>query len=203
MASGPAETAAHTPNERRRNERSRQAIMSATRALVDRDGLRDLTIEAIARHAGVGKATIYRWWPSKAAVVMEALQEEIAPQIPFPDTGSAREDLRRQLAAVIKLLSTTRTGHAYLALIAESLHDPALAEALVERYIAGRRSAASTVFQRGIDRGELRPDLDVGVAIDAIYGAVYYRLLVSHAPTGPGYADELLDQLYPALVATA
>ncbi len=188
------------PDERRRSERSRQAILRATRTLLRRRSLRDLTMEAIAERAGVGKATIYRWWPSKAAVAMDAIRAEIDPQIPFPDTGSAREDLRRQIAAVIEVLAT-ETGRTYLALIAESQHDSALARTLAERYIAGRRAAATAVLERGIARGELRPDLDPDIAIDAIYGAVYYRLLVSHASTGPDYADALLDELYDTLAA--
>jgi AcrR family transcriptional regulator len=146
----------------------------------------------------VGKATIYRWWPSKAAVVMDAVLEAASPRIPFPDTGSAREDLRRQIASVIELYTRTKTGRGIRALIAESQHDPSLAESLRDSFIASRRAEAGTVFERGIERGELRPDLDVGVAIDSLYGAVYYRLLVSHAPLDAGYTDTLIDQLFPA-----
>jgi AcrR family transcriptional regulator len=187
-----------TPDEKRRNEGARRAILRAARELLDRRGFRRLTIEGIAGRAGVGKATIYRWCPSKAAVVIEAVLEAANPRIPFPDTGSARDDLRRQLASVIELYTRTKTGRGIRALIAESQHDPSLAESLRDRFIASRRAEAGAVFERGIERGELRPDLDVGVAIDALYGAVYYRLLVSHAPLDAAYADTLIDQIFPA-----
>jgi AcrR family transcriptional regulator len=192
----PADT--KTPNQRRRNAKARSAILRAARELLHRRGLQRLTIEGIAERAGVGKATIYRWWPSKAAVVMDAVLEAAGPRIPFPDTGSAREDLRRQIASVIELYTRTKTGRGIRAMIAESQHDPSLAESLRDRFIASRRAEAAAVFERGIERGELRPDLDVGVAIDALYGAIYYRLLVSHAPLDAVYADTLIGQVFPA-----
>jgi AcrR family transcriptional regulator len=192
----PAVSRVH-PNAERRNERSRRAILRAARQLLYRDGFRALTIEGIAARAGVGKATIYRWWPSKAAVAMEALIEDAVPQLPHPDTGSVAEDLRSQIARVIEFFDTTKAGKALLAVIAESQHDAGLADALTERLIAERRASASEVFRRGIERGELRRDLDVDIAIDALYGAIYYRLLVSHQRVGPGYGEHLVDELYP------
>jgi AcrR family transcriptional regulator len=186
--------ATKTPDERRRNEKARTAILRAARELLDRCGFQRLTIEGIAERAGAGKATIYRWWPSEAAVVMDAVLEAASPRIPFPDTGSAREDLRRQIASVIELYTRTKTGRGIRALIAESRHDPSLAESLRDRFIASRRAEAGTVFERG----ELRPDLDVGVAIDSLYGAVYSGLLVSHARLDAAYADTLIDELFPA-----
>jgi AcrR family transcriptional regulator len=187
-----------TTDGRRRNEIARKAILRAARELVDRRGFRRVTVEGIAERAGVGKATIYRWWPGKAAVVMDAVLEAAEPRIPFPDTGSAREDVRRQLASVIEFYTATKTGHGIRALIAESQHDPSLAGSLRDRFIASRRTEAARVFERGIERGELRADLDVGVAIDALYGAVYYRLLVSHSPLDANYSDTLIGQVFPA-----
>jgi len=182
---------------RRRSDRAHAAILSAAWELFAERGLRQLTIEAIAERAGVGKTTLYRWWPSKAAVVLDALHEHVEPTIGFPDTGSAREDLQRQLRAVITLLSGP-TGKAYLALIAESQHDPELAKDLAERYIA-RRAAAGAVIERGIARGELRRGVDPGIVIDLLYGAVYYRLLVSHDPPTPRDADTLIDHVFTGL----
>lgn len=190
------------PDERRRRERPRRAILRSARTLFHRHGLRNLTIEAIAEDAGVGKATIYRWWPSKAALVLDAIHDQVGPEIAFPDTGSAREDLRLQIASLIEILTSTRTGKAYIALVAESQHDPALAEAIRDRLIAGRRAATREVFKRGIARGQLRADLDIAIAIDALYGALYYRLLVSHEPLEPDHADALIAHLYPALASS-
>ena len=184
---------------RPRSDRATAAILDAARDLLAQRGLKGLSVDAIAAQAGVSKATIYRWWPSKAAVVMDAFLAGTGPRMPFPDTGSAREDLRRQLRSVIRLFNEPATRRPFVALIAESQHDPELAEALRERFITSRRAAARDVFARGQARGELRSDLDVDIAIDALYGALYYRLLISGQPLKPRYADKLLDQLYPAL----
>lgn len=158
-------------------------------------------MEAIAARAGVGKATIYRWWPNKAAVVMDAFLAETTPQMPFPRTGSAREDLTRQIGSVIRLFSEPSVAGPFVALITEAAHDPQLAEALRGRFIAARRAAAREVFTEGIRRGELGSELDIDVAIDALYGALYYRLLVSGEPLTSRYAQALVDLLYPALIA--
>ena len=196
VPSDPSRPSSSEPGDtRRRSDRARAAILAAALELFAEHGLRDLTIESIAKRAGVGKTTIYRWWPTKAAVVLDALHEHFDTTIGFPDTGSAREDLRRQLRSVIKLLSTP-PGKAYLALIAESQHDPALATALAERYIAARRTAATDVIDRGLARGELRAGLDPAAVIDLLYGALYYRLLVSHDPPSPSYADTLIEQTF-------
>jgi AcrR family transcriptional regulator len=187
------------PRGRPRSESARDAILRAAVELLQSTGFSALSVEAIAARAGVGKATIYRWWPNKAAVVMDAFLADTAPGMPFPDTGSTREDLRRQMRSVIRLFNTPAIGGPFKALIGESQHDAALAAALRERFVASRRAAAKQVLARGIERGELRGDLDLEIAIDALYGALYYRLLVSGARLTPRYADAILDELYPAL----
>jgi AcrR family transcriptional regulator len=183
------------PDASRRNERSRKAILRAALELLYRDGFPAMTIEGIAARAGVGKATIYRWWPGKAAVAVEAIMELAIPEIAHPDTGSARKDLNQQLHAVVDFFDA-KVGKALLALIAEGQHDRTLGKLLSERLIAERRASAGEVFQRGIDRGELRGDLDVEIAIDALYGALYYRLLVSHAPIDRAYTDALIGEAF-------
>jgi len=184
---------------RRRSDRAHRAVLAAAAQLLERDGWHSLTIEAIAEQAKVSKATIYRWWPSKAAVLMDALLTASDELADFTDTGDTIEDIRLQLRSIIHLFTQTPTGRGLLTLIAESHHDPKLAVALRDRLIASRRSVATAIIQRGQRRRNLRPDLDPAIAIDAIYGAVYYRLLVSHEPTTPDYADALLTQLEPAL----
>jgi AcrR family transcriptional regulator len=193
------EAAAPRVRGRPRSEAARAAILRATVELLQTKGFRALSVDAIAARAGVGKATIYRWWPNKAAVVMDAFLADTAPEMPFPDTGSTREDLRRQMRSVIRLFNTPTVRGPFVALIGASQHDPTLAAALRERFVASRRAAAGDVLRRGVERGELRPDLDIEVAMDALYGALYYRLLVSGQRLTPRYADVLLDQIYPAL----
>jgi AcrR family transcriptional regulator len=194
-----AGSAAPRTRGRPRSESASAAILRATVELLQSKGFSALSVDAIAARAGVGKATIYRWWPNKAAVVMDAFLADTAPGMPFPDTGSTREDLRRQMRSVIRLFNTPEIGGPFKALIGESQHDPALAAALRERFVASRRAAAKEVLARGIERGELRGDLDLDIALDALYGALYYRLLVSGARLTARYADAILDELYPAL----
>jgi AcrR family transcriptional regulator len=184
---------------RPRSASAHERILRAALELLQTKGFSALSVDAIAARAGVGKATIYRWWPNKAAVVMDAFLADTAPDMPFPDTGSTREDLRRQMRSVIRLFNAPAVRDPFVALIGASQHDPSLAAALRERFVANRRKAARAVLERGIDRGELRADLDLDIAMDALYGALYYRLLVSGQRLTPRYADAVLDQLYPAL----
>jgi AcrR family transcriptional regulator len=184
---------------RPRSEKTRLAILRATNELLERDSFAALTVDAIAARAPASKATIYRWWPTKGAVVLDAFLEEAVPRIGFPDTGHARDDLREQMEAVIAAMNNSLAGSTLRALIAESQDDPHLAAMFRERFLKERRRAAIEVLERGQARGELRSDFDPAVAIDALYGALYYRLLVSGEPTEPGYATTLLDLFLPAL----
>lgn len=180
--------------------RSRQAILAAAADITREKGFPALTMEGIAERAGVAKTTVYRSWPGKAAVVMDAVFAESAGRLSFPDTGSAVEDLRRQISAVIRVFNDRRIGPLYVGLLAESQHDTALARALDERLIAPRRAGAAEVLRRGVERGELRPDTNIDVAIDALYGAVYYRLLVSHQPMRTGYAETVVHEVLGGLL---
>jgi AcrR family transcriptional regulator len=191
------------PPGRPRSEQAKRAVLAAALELVSEDGYAALSIEGIAARAGVAKTTIYRSWPSKAAVVMDAIFVESDPQLAFPDTGSAREDLRLQMSRVAELLTEPGFGKPFVGLLAESQHDPALADALHQWLIRARRSGATEVLRRGVARGELRADLDVDVAIDALYGALYYRLLVSHQPLSAEYVQSVIDVVFPGLRAPA
>jgi AcrR family transcriptional regulator len=180
----------------RRSEHSRGAILDAAWELFGRIGLRELSIEAIAKAAGVGKTTIYRWWPSKSAVVLDALERHFRAAIPFPDTGSVAQDLRKQMRSAATMLQSP-IGSAYLALVAEGQHDPDLARALIERIIAPRRGEARDVLVRGIERGDLAADLDPDLVVDLLYGPIYYRMLVTRAPLTRKYIDSLLAAALP------
>jgi AcrR family transcriptional regulator len=189
------------PKGRPRSEKTRLAILRAANELLERDSFAALTVDAIAARAGAGKASIYRWWPTKGAVVLDAFLEEAVPRIGFPDTGSTREDLRRQMGAVIVAMNDTLAGSTLKALIAESQYDGTLAAMFRERFLATRRGGAIEVLERGKQRGELRSGFAAGMVVDALYGALYYRLLVSGERTEPEYAETLLDLFLPALLS--
>ena len=179
---------------RPRSERARRAILKAAGELLDRDGLAAVTVERIAALAGVSKATIYRWWPNKAAVVTDSFLELSAPKIDFIDTGSAQGDLRLQMRRLADLLASP-SGRVIAALIGESQADVEVARAFLDHWIAPRRRETRRVLERGVSRGELRAALDLDVAMDALYGPIYYRLLVRHLPLDEGFADALAEQV--------
>jgi AcrR family transcriptional regulator len=186
---------------RPKSDRARRAVLTAALELVRDNGYAALTIEGIAARAGVAKTTIYRSWPSKAAVVMDAVFAESDPRLSFPDTGSAREDLRLQISRMATLFTEPAFGKPFVGLLADSQHDPVLADALHQRLITARRAGGAEVLRRGVERGELRADLDVHVAIDALYGAIYYRLLISHQPLSAEYARTVVDEVFVGLQA--
>jgi AcrR family transcriptional regulator len=178
---------------RRRNEKSHQAILKAAAELLEEKGYRGICIEAIANRAGVGKQTIYRWWTSKAAVVMEAYAVQASHNVPTPDTGDLRKDLYQILQQLFTILNTTSARDAMTGLIAEAQLDTSVAESFREQFVATRRAATQTIIERAIERQELRNNLDIELVIDAIYGAVWYRLLLKHAPIDDTFAEELIN----------
>ncbi len=156
-------------------------------------------MDDIAARAGVSKNTIYRWWPTKAAVLMDAFTDAFADRMEAPAEGDALTRLRIQLRRVAQLMNTPEARRPFVALIAAAQHDPDLATALRERFLDGRRADVGVLIAAGIDNGELPEDLDTDAVIDLIYGALYYRLLVSGAQLDPAYADRIMALLTPVL----
>jgi AcrR family transcriptional regulator len=185
---------------RPRSERARRAILKAAGELLERDGFTAVTMERIAERAGVSKATIYRWWPNKAAVMTDSFLELMVADTSPLDTGSAREDLRLRLRGLAHMLAG-RSGRFVAALIAESQTDSEVAEALRTHWISVRRRETRPLLRRGIERGELRSDLDLEVAIDALYGPVYWRMLTGYAPLNDDFVDKLVDHVMVGLRA--
>jgi AcrR family transcriptional regulator len=183
---------ANAPDPGRRNERSRQAILDASMALIGEVGYDHVSIEAIARRAGVGKQTIYRWWPSKGAVVLEAATHSLDPVVVFPDTGDIVADLRTQLKGIVKLIATTGFGAAYRGLVAAGQSDPELLRALFERIIQPNVEAFGQRVGAARERGELRADADLRALRDVLYGFIEYRLLHG-MPITPRHIDALLE----------
>lgn len=176
---------------RPRDEVARKRILDAALELVEAQGFGATTTDAIAERAGASKATIYRWWPNKAAVLMEALREAVAQESPFPDTGSLREDIRIQLRNFVKLL-TGRRGRIFKAFVAAAQNDPEVAETFRAVWIAPRRAIAKAALERHRGR-EMRVDVDVDLLMDAIYGPLYFRLLAGHRALTEKFTDELTD----------
>ncbi|SED30856.1 DNA-binding transcriptional regulator, AcrR family [Streptomyces misionensis] len=185
---------------RRRNEAARRAILDAALGLLaDADGA-PVTVETIARAAGVGRQTLYRWWPSKGAVLLDALLDRAAQDVPAPDTGSLRDDLRALVTATFDAAQRPPSGPALRTLVREAAGDPRLAE-LLRTFTESRRAAVRAVLERGRERGELPAGQDVDLLVDQFYGLFWYRFLLGHAPLDRPTALRLTDALLGQAVA--
>jgi AcrR family transcriptional regulator len=194
-----------TPDPARRNARSHRAILDATVALIAELGYENVSVEAIAKRAGVGKQTIYRWWPSKGAIALEALDERLrtAPgggsRGDWPDTGDVLEDLRTQMHGVTQLFSSPEVGPLCQGLIAAAQSDPALSRVHIEQLIEPASVACRERLARAQERGEMRADADRQALIDLLYGAIYYRLLLHTRPLTLEQVDAALDIAFEGL----
>jgi len=194
-------TIAPAPDAARRSARCYRAIVDATKALLDEQGYAATSIDQIARRAGVGKQTIYRWWPNKAAVVLEAHAEQAAERNVLPDTGDLRGDLRAIAASLSHNLGDTHIGRVCVELIGEAQADEQFAEAYREVFVTARRAAVRGLLERGRERGEVRADADLELAMDMFFGPIWYRRLVRHAPLTRDFAYALADALADAIAA--
>ena len=184
---------------RRRSVRSHDAIVAATQELLVERGYGALTIEGVAARAGVGKQTIYRWWPSKAALVLEAYLAGSDTVLQPRERGSTLPDVRALLHWLIDVLAQPIGGRVVAGLVADLQHDPDLAQGFRRDVVPARRSAMLAVLEHGRDRGELRADADLEVAVDALHGAVFYRLLFSGKPLDSEFTDRLAQQVIGGL----
>jgi AcrR family transcriptional regulator len=193
------------PNSRgrRRSERSHRAILAATQALLVERSYPELTIEGIAARAAVGKQTIYRWWPSKAALVLEAYLAGADAVPPPAERATAREDVRALLGWLIAVLAEPTGGRVVAGLVGDLQHDPDLASGFQRDVVPARREAMLAALERGRERGEIRADADLELAVDALHGAVFYRLLLSGEPLDDSFAEHLAEQVLAGLGAQA
>ncbi|HSZ61257.1 MAG TPA: TetR/AcrR family transcriptional regulator [Terriglobales bacterium] len=176
---------------RPRSEESRQSILSSTLKLLKQEGgFSDLSIEAIAADANVGKTTVYRWWPTKAALVADAFSASADEELRFPDTGSVQTDMSLQMRRLIRIFRSKR-GKVVAALLAGGQSDPELIEAFRERFLWPRRRQAYLTLRRGIERGELPSDSNLDLILDSLYGPIYMRFLIRHDKLDENFADEI------------
>jgi AcrR family transcriptional regulator len=177
---------------RPRSARAHAAVLAATRELLREGGLPAATVDAIADRSGVSKATIYKHWPSRTAVAAEAFGDAMSEATPAPDTGTARGDLAAQVRQVSAFYASP-DGRVFAQLLAASVSDPEGARFFRDFFLAGRRESTRVIWQRALDRGEGRPDIDVDTAADLLFGGLIYRLLNGNTPLTVANADRLAD----------
>jgi AcrR family transcriptional regulator len=179
---------------RRRNDAARRAILDATAELLNRAGGSAVTIADIAAAAGVSKQTIYRWWPSKGAVLLETMTEWARSTAPDRDTGAVREDLRIFLTATFTAAAGSSAGSLLRAVLAEAQTDAATAD-LLAAFTTDRHAILYRILERGRERGELPADADLDLLADQAFGLLWYRLAVARTPLDAQVAARLTDSL--------
>jgi AcrR family transcriptional regulator len=186
---------------RPRSEKTRTAIVCAARDLLAEGGMGAATMEAIAARAGCSKATIYKWWPSRAAVLLEGLFDLTRATIEVPEGLDTEAALRGQLAATLAIFREGATGPLLRTLIGEAVSEPAVAEALRDQWIGPRRIVCLGILRAAVARGELRADTDLEAASDQLFGPLYHRLNYGHATLEDDLPAVLVAQLLRGLRA--
>jgi AcrR family transcriptional regulator len=174
------------------------AILKATLYLLERQPLRKVTADAIARRAGVSKTTIYKWWPNKSLVALDAYLAGMSEQVAVPDTGSAELDFTRQLKSVMAFY-TSPLGRLFGQFLAEGQSDPEFLALFRERFLYARRDTARVMWQRGVDRGEIREEIDGELVLDLIYGPMAFRLLAGHGSLAERESEALVRTVFGGL----
>ncbi|MGZ0151304.1 TetR/AcrR family transcriptional regulator [Kribbella sp. WER1] len=184
---------ATTPNPDRRNERARRAILDAALELCSTQTYAGLTMEGIAKSAGVGKQTIYRWWPSKAAILLEAITERADRSLDFPDTGDLLADLRSQMYELVRLFTDQMFGAYGRGLIVAAQTDQAISAALLDTLIRPRVQLCVERLAKAQQAGELRADVDLAAVVELLYAPLYYRMLLHTAPVSREQVDSIIS----------
>ena len=194
-----------TPNPARRNKRSRQAILVAATELLGEVGYTKLTVEAIAARAGVGKQTIYRWWPDKGAVVLDAYFSLVQADegITFPKSDNLEADLRFVLRSTVDSLADPAFERRYRALLTAIQDNHTLAMALLERLLKPWLEATKERLRAAQGAGQIGDNIELDVAVELFYGPVYYRWLLRTGPISRGYADTVVTIAMRAFTSPA
>jgi AcrR family transcriptional regulator len=173
---------------------SHDVIMDVVYALLQEKPVRDLTMESVAKQAKVGKPTLYKWWPTKATLVLAMLCERMAPKLEKPTALSAEESLRFRVRSLIDAFNGP-FGKIVAGLIAEGQSEPSVLKEFFDRWVSPRRNATIADLQRGKDAGELGSDTGPDLLNDAIFGAIYYRMLLRSGPLTRRFGEELVEQV--------
>jgi AcrR family transcriptional regulator len=177
---------------------SHAVIMDAVYAVLQEKSARDMTMEEVARRAGVGKQTLYKWWPTKAALVMSMFSERMERYPDAVEGSNAETNLKQHLRRFITAFNGP-LGRIIADLIAEGQSEHAVLQEFYEQHVRSRRADTVAALELGKASGELRPDANAEIVVDALFGAIYYRLLFRSAPLTDQYADDLVDQAFRGL----
>jgi len=180
---------------RQRSLEAEASILKATLYLLERKSLREVTMEEIARRAGVSKVTIYKWWPNKSLVALDAYLGSMTARVVMPDTGSAAKDFTLQLQSVTAFYKSP-LGRLFGQFIAEGQSDPAFLTLFRERFLYARRDAARVMWQRGVLRGEIRKEVDSEIVLDLIYGPMIFRLLAGHGSLTKHDSEAMVETVF-------
>ena len=170
--------------------------MDAVYELLQEQSVRNLTMEAVAKRAKVGKPTLYKWWPTKAALVLAMFAERIAIARPVDAQGGTAEDAIRNAAVALVRAFKGPPGKIVAQLIAEGQSEPEVLRSLLDQQIRARRAAFAAEIERGKEEGELHPDADPELLVDTVFGAIFYRLLFRSAPLNERFVEELVRQVF-------
>jgi AcrR family transcriptional regulator len=184
------------PRGRTRDLAAHDRILDATFELLSSPNRSAIRIDDIAEAANVGKQTIYRWWPSRESVAMAALLRGTLSATPFPDTGSTHDDFETHLRLVAELFASP-VGALIRGVVGDAQDSPTSAADFLSGFWAPRRVLSVACLARGIARGDVRPDVDVELVLDALYGPLWTRLLLGHQPVTPEFAAAILGLVWP------
>lgn len=195
------------PTENRRGRprsgQTEKAILKAASEMVIASGLAEMTIEGVAERAGVGKASIYRRWPSKGALAFDAVVDTILAAHPTLDTGSLEADLAHVAVGWVRLSNNRRGGRTVAHFIAEVQSDPDLAAAWRERFVGPIRKDRRPIIERAIARGEIPAASDPELILDLLYGPLYHRYLNGHLPLDESFARSVARMVAAAATSGA
>jgi AcrR family transcriptional regulator len=192
---------AHRPPGRPRSVAADRAILRAAVDLLAHEGYGGVTMEGVATRAGVGKSTVYRRWPCKSALVVDAVTTCQEASWQPPDTGSAREDLLAFVRGFMDHLRTSDAGRVMPALVAELSRSPELARAFREGFVQPRRAKVIEAVRRGVERGEVRAGADPELVADGVVALLMHRFLVTGMEIDDGLPERVLDLLWSGISA--
>ncbi|WP_338031456.1 TetR/AcrR family transcriptional regulator [Diaminobutyricibacter tongyongensis] len=185
---------------RPRSDSARRAVLDAAAELA-LEGTAGVGIDAIAARAGVSRTTIYKWWPSAPAVLLEGLLERTHESLETRASATTREALYDYLASLIALVRDTPAGPLLKGLVAASVTDADVARALIDDWVAPRRAAVVNLLFEGVRRGEVRKGLEYDVVADTLFAPIYYRLMFEHQPLTERLTRDIIDVCWPGIAA--